>query len=86
MIDHALANDVLDAFLDQDLLNQTITLGVDSTDNHFKFITTKGKFASNEVVAGGQGTDVVNSCTINWLYDGTAGVPTAFEISTTEGV
>ena len=78
------SNELMDDFLAQSILLETITVGDDATDNHYKFTTTKGKFASNEVVAGGTGTDVVNSNTINWLYDGSLPAPTTIEIYTTD--
>lgn len=79
-------NQLMDDFLAQAIIEETVIVGDDATDDHYTFITTKGKFASNEVVAGGTGTDVVNANTINWLYDNTIGTPTTIEISTSEGL
>jgi len=76
-------NQMMDSFLAQDVLLETITVGDDTGDDHYKFITTKGKFASEEVVAGGTGTDVINTSNINWLYDNTIAIPTTIEITTT---
>jgi len=79
-------NQLMDDFLAQSIINETVVVGNDTTDDHYTFITTKGKFASNEVVAGGTGTDVVNANTVNWLYDTAIATPTTIEISTSEGL
>lgn len=79
-------NQMMRDYLNQTFLNEIVVVGNIDTDDHYQFITTKGKFGSNEVVAGGQNTDVVNAHTINWLYDKDAPVPTTLEISTTDGI
>lgn len=79
-------NQMMDDFLAQTQVDEIITIGDDTTDNHYVFTTTNGKIASNNVVAGGQGTDVVNACTISWLYDSTLGTPTTLQIHTAEGL
>lgn len=77
---------LMDDFLNQVQIDEIITLGDDTTDNHYVFTTTNGKVSSNNVVAGGQGTDVVNACEITWLYDSTVGTPTTIQIHTAEGL
>ena len=77
---------LMDDFLDQVQIDEVITLGDDTTDNHYVFTTTNGKVSSNNVVAGGQGTDVVNACEITWLYDSSLGTPTTIQIHTAEGL
>lgn len=79
-------NQMMDDFLAQSYLNEIVTVGDDTTDNHYTFTTTRGKFGSNEVVAGGTGTDVVNSNVINWLYDSDVAVETSITIATSEGL
>ena len=76
----------MDDFLNQVQIDEIITLGDDTEDNHYVFTTTNGKVSSNNVVAGGQGTDVVNACEITWLYDSTLGTPTTLQIHTAEGL
>ena len=77
---------LMDDFLAQVQLDEIITIGDDTTDNHYVFTTTNGKAASNQVLAGGTGSDVVNAVTINWLYDSTAGTPTTLQIHTASGL
>ena len=77
---------LMDDFLDQVQIDEIITLGDDTEDNHYVFTTTNGKVSANNVVAGGQGTDVVNACEITWLYDSTLGTPTTLQIHTAEGL
>lgn len=77
---------MMDDFLAQTQVDEIITLGDDTEDNHYVFTTTNGKIASNQVVAGGQGSDVVNACEITWLYDSTLGTPTTLQIHTAEGL
>ena len=77
---------LMDDFLAQVQVDEIITLGTDTEDNHYVFTTTNGKVSSNNVVAGGQGSDVVNACEITWLYDSTVGTPTTIQIHTAEGL
>ena len=77
---------LMDDFLAQTQVDEIITLGDDTEDNHYVFTTTNGKVSSNNVVAGGQGSDVVNACEITWLYDSTLGTPTTLQIHTAEGL
>lgn len=79
-------NEIMDSFISQDYINEIMTIGEALSDEHYTFTTTKGKFATDEVVAGGTGTDVVNSCTVNWLLDNSLGEPTTLKISTTNGI
>jgi hypothetical protein len=74
-------NSIMDNFLAQNILNEIVTIGDVTKANHYTFTTTRGKFDSNEVVAGGTGADVVNSNKINWLIDNDLGAPTTLEIT-----
>jgi len=80
------SNELMDNFISQDIVDEIITVGDNATDDYYTFTTTKGKIAANDVVAGGEGTDVVNANTINWLNDKTLGTPTTIEILTSEGL
>ena len=79
-------NQMMDDFLAQSLIDEVFTVGDILTDDHYTFTTTKGKFTSNVVVAGGKGSDVVNANGVEWLIDNTLPIPTTIQIATSEGL
>ena len=81
---HLKDNLLLEALLAQ--TEHTVTFRVQAADDPittfdgmFSSVFPRAKFATNQVVAGGTGTDVVNEMTMNALYDDTAATTLTLE-------
>lgn len=64
-------NDIMEEFLVQGLVDAAFTIGDDTGSDHYAFVVPKGKIASETIVAGGTGTDVVNALVVQALKDTT---------------
>ncbi len=76
------SNDIMEAFLDQVIVNAEFVIGDALTDEHYAFVIPRGKLSAETVVAGGTGTDVVNAVTLQALIDNTQTPPTSVILNT----
>jgi len=75
-------NDIMEEFLNQGFVDIEFTIGDDTGSDHYAFVIPKGKIASETIVAGGTGTDVVNAVTVQALLDNTLTPPTTVVMNT----
>lgn len=80
------SNDVMEEFLAQGIVDVAFEIGDTAGDDHYAFLIPRGKISANTVVAGGTGTDVVNSLTVQALVDNTLTPPTSIIVDTVDYV
>ncbi len=80
------SNDIMEEFLGQGIVDATFEIGDTATDDHYSVILPRGKISAQTVVAGGTGTDVVNSLTVQALVDNTLTPPTTVILGTVDYV
>lgn len=80
------SNDLMEEFLTQGLVDAAFEIGDVLTDDHYAILIPKGKISANTVVAGGTGSDVVNSLTVQALVDNSLTPPTSVQITTVDYV
>ena len=76
------SNDIMEEFIGQTIVDVVFTIGDDTGSDHYAFVVPRAKIATETVVAGGTGTDVVNALTLQALIDNTQTPPTSVILNT----